>query len=362
MPVERQVLGVPSHEDAGAASLVRFAQALGRASTLEELGRRFVTGFGSLMAVPMYGFNLLDPDTGQLQYNVAPHVSDVFVARYARKVMDEDPLRVEAFTTGRPAYNLQLMSVEEWGESFAYREAYSLHAMRHVVEAPIAGDGEVLGGVHFATSDPSRNITAREVQLTGAVGRLLGIAIEQMRSAERTELERDRALAALEATETAVVFSDRGGLELAFTEAAKRLLSQIVNPEERIPHLLVRPDASSGFARRIAVELVDGGTGVLHGHSSPVPTRDGSVVTVLELEHDDTGVDPRRLAGLTPREREVAVLVVEGLADREIAERLSLSIYTVNQYAKRIYRKLDVTSRVELTRLLLAGRAGGRRS
>jgi DNA-binding CsgD family transcriptional regulator len=59
---------------------------------------------------------------------------------------------------------------------------------------------------------------------------------------------------------------------------------------------------------------------------------------------------------LTPREREVAALVVDGLADREIAQRLYLSRHTVSQYVKRIYRKLGVDSRVALTGLLLGRR------
>jgi DNA-binding CsgD family transcriptional regulator len=62
------------------------------------------------------------------------------------------------------------------------------------------------------------------------------------------------------------------------------------------------------------------------------------------------------MVALTPREREVAALVVDGLADREIADRLYLSRHTVSQYVKRIYRKLDVDSRVALTRLLLGHR------
>jgi DNA-binding CsgD family transcriptional regulator len=49
----------------------------------------------------------------------------------------------------------------------------------------------------------------------------------------------------------------------------------------------------------------------------------------------------------------VALLVIDGCSDREISQRLHLSPHTVSQYVKRIYRKLDVTSRVALTRLLL---------
>jgi DNA-binding NarL/FixJ family response regulator len=56
---------------------------------------------------------------------------------------------------------------------------------------------------------------------------------------------------------------------------------------------------------------------------------------------------------LTPREADVAVEVANGLSDREIAAALCLSRHTVSHYAKRIYRKLGVDSRVALTRALL---------
>jgi len=50
----------------------------------------------------------------------------------------------------------------------------------------------------------------------------------------------------------------------------------------------------------------------------------------------------------------VARLVATGLTDRAVAERLHLSHHTVSQHVKRIYRKLGIASRVELTALLVA--------
>jgi DNA-binding NarL/FixJ family response regulator len=44
--------------------------------------------------------------------------------------------------------------------------------------------------------------------------------------------------------------------------------------------------------------------------------------------------------------------VVDGLTDREVADRLVLSTHTVRHHVKRVYQKLDVRSRVELTRLV----------
>jgi DNA-binding CsgD family transcriptional regulator len=59
------------------------------------------------------------------------------------------------------------------------------------------------------------------------------------------------------------------------------------------------------------------------------------------------------LAGdLTPREREVALLAGQGLSSRAIAERLEVSVRTVDNQLGRAYRKLGVTSRAELAELL----------
>jgi DNA-binding NarL/FixJ family response regulator len=50
-------------------------------------------------------------------------------------------------------------------------------------------------------------------------------------------------------------------------------------------------------------------------------------------------------AGLTAREVDVLRLVAVGLTDAEVAERLILSVRTVNAHLRSIYRKLDVGSR-----------------
>ncbi|QDY80450.1 helix-turn-helix transcriptional regulator [Streptomyces qinzhouensis] len=61
---------------------------------------------------------------------------------------------------------------------------------------------------------------------------------------------------------------------------------------------------------------------------------------------------PHPLVGLSSREREVAVLAGMGLKTKEVAQRLSLSPRTVDSHLNRIYRKLDITSRASLVRIL----------
>jgi len=58
-------------------------------------------------------------------------------------------------------------------------------------------------------------------------------------------------------------------------------------------------------------------------------------------------------ASLTDTERRVAKLVAEGLTNRQVGERMFLSRHTVDFHLRQIYRKLDITSRVDLTRLVM---------
>jgi predicted ATPase/DNA-binding CsgD family transcriptional regulator len=51
---------------------------------------------------------------------------------------------------------------------------------------------------------------------------------------------------------------------------------------------------------------------------------------------------------LTPREREIAVLLAEGLTNPQIAERLAISSGTVRTHVERILGKLGATSRVQI--------------
>jgi DNA-binding CsgD family transcriptional regulator len=55
---------------------------------------------------------------------------------------------------------------------------------------------------------------------------------------------------------------------------------------------------------------------------------------------------------LTPREREIAGLAAAGLSNRAIAERLVVSVRTVDNHLQHVFEKLGIRSRRELRRLI----------
>jgi FixJ family two-component response regulator len=64
----------------------------------------------------------------------------------------------------------------------------------------------------------------------------------------------------------------------------------------------------------------------------------------------------RRLADLTPREREVLHLVIEGRSSQQIASRLGTSVKTVDVHRARIKAKTGAESLGTLVRDILAYR------
>jgi DNA-binding NarL/FixJ family response regulator len=60
---------------------------------------------------------------------------------------------------------------------------------------------------------------------------------------------------------------------------------------------------------------------------------------------------------LTSREWQIATMVVQGLPDREIAQRLEIGVGTVKLCLHHIYGKLDVPNRTALAVTILSGSA-----
>lgn len=113
--------------------------------------------------------------------------------------------------------------------------------------------------------------------------------------------------------------------------------------------------APGGHVER-AVELATRGVMLLRAEGQQA---DGSCLVTLEvLEPGSEAMFLARTRELSARETQIARLVQDSWGNKGIAQRLRLSPATVNMYLGKIYKKLEVKNRTELTRYL-SGKAGG---
>lgn len=91
---------------------------------------------------------------------------------------------------------------------------------------------------------------------------------------------------------------------------------------------------------------------ILCVHEGQVWASSAELEFVLEALVDPVPIETRGLSGSRPlskREEEIAHMVAEGFSNRQISERLDLSEHTIKNYLFRVFEKLGVSTRVELT-------------
>ena len=143
-------------------------------------------------------------------------------------------------------------------------------------------------------------------------------------------------LAVIEAVGTSL--PDTRFLALSVSDAAEDVIA------------LIRAGARGYVTKTISADdLADAITRVADGDVVFSPRLAGFVLDAFR----DTPVTPSvdtELDQLTPREREVLRLLARGYAYKEIAAELFISIKTVETHASNVLRKLQLSSRHQLTR------------
>lgn len=76
------------------------------------------------------------------------------------------------------------------------------------------------------------------------------------------------------------------------------------------------------------------------------------LITQMQVRHAHEETASHRLDVLSPREREVAVLLNEGKSHLEIADTLEITVRTIKAHSAAIYEKMGVKDRLALSLLL----------
>lgn len=158
-----------------------------------------------------------------------------------------------------------------------------------------------------------------------------------------------------------LVLLNGDGTLASVSPAAERWLSEVMDdmPVEGAP--LPRPllavasraraiadDGLAGLLARCRVPTRSGRWLVLHGEQVQVAGEDRVSVIVEPAPAVEIAPLIACAYGLTEREQQVMRCVLHGMANKEIAQALGLSPYTVSDHVRLIFEKVGVHSRTEL--------------
>jgi len=168
-----------------------------------------------------------------------------------------------------------------------------------------------------------------------------------------------QALEMVERLKPAVVVIDismpgMGGIEATQQTKARHpdinILALTMHEDESYVFKLLHAGASGYVLKRAAArDLVEAVRAAARGEAFLYPSVARKVVEDY-LKRVETGEGRERYDGLTEREREILTLIAQGLSNQQIAEKLYISIKTVQTHRAHVLEKLGLHDRTELVR------------
>ena len=238
--------------------------------------------------------------------------------------------------------------------STRYRDLLTPSGIPHELRAAFVSRGRCWGAVHIARREDQADFTAADV---AALAGITTSVAEGIRTSLRFDASRRAAAAGV--APGLVVLGPGDEVEMITPPAhalmaAMRSSAQAAGDETPPSAVLalaaftragrLEPD---GRQRAVAVPTASGWI-TLHA-SLPDGGAAGRVAIVLEHSASPQSTAIHLEAhGVTAREREIAGMLARGLTNAEIAERLVLSPYTVQDHIKSLFEKTNVSGRQEL--------------
>jgi len=285
-------------------------------------------------------FTYADPKTsaylinGCESFQIAQGALVLYVAHFAQL----DPFVKCGYYLGNriniAARNTDLVSKSSLLKSeFACDFLLSVASVFYVLAAALGSQGDTVAILGFHRQKTERDFTDRDKQVVNMVLPHMARAIHNRNLMERLDLGEEPG---------GVIAIGEDGRTLFVNDAAKQLLKG--RPVESIPDPGMSPNPVFFKSK----------SGTYRVRTMPLRRNGKGKVVLLERYPPEHRLQPKLTdLKLSRRESDMAVFVVQGYSNREIAERSFICEQTVKDHLHAIFEKLEVRSRGELTAKVL---------
>jgi DNA-binding CsgD family transcriptional regulator len=291
----------------------------------------------------------------------APPDQDVrLFTRLLPEDWDGDPHRTES----GPPSAVTVLSAETGGDlrrDLLWREILGPAGTGDSLGVLLAADGAAWARLQVGRDNSGRWFSDDDAEFLAGVASLLGTRLRDGLRAPCADND--------PGPEPGTIVVDRDLSLVAATDQAWRWIERLgmapANEAEPLPGFIygiaARAAAAAGQPRRparVRLRTADGHWAVARVASLTRGPAAGSgyAITLEAARSEDLAPLLMRAWALSPREREVARLVIDGLSNDDIAAALFISAHTVRDHLKTIFGKIGVSRRRDLA-AALAGQA-----
>ncbi len=332
----------------------------------DDLGRELVTSIRR--AVPFLGWcvAVTDPETLLVAAAVAENPAIGNPGRLFELEYAEDVNRYRDLVKQRsPVRSLHAATGGDFQRSARWRELYDGSGLTDELRIVLVLDGRCWGFIELLREQGDRAFSEEERSFLARLVPQVATSLRRSLMADPLHAQWGEQRAA---SGPGTVILDQDFREIGTTPEAKEWMDRIRPPSDG-PFMPTAVLAVAARARSLRTTRplpgeeprvrVRGSTGEWVTVSAAPLTGGAALAGAIAVMLAGAGAEAGSLVleacGLTSRERELASLVLAGCSNKEIAERLFLSPYTVSDHLKAILEKPGVHSKRELIASALGG-------
>lgn len=326
----------------------------GNVSDLDQLLAKYLASVTRLIPSSSVGIYLLDPESGQPTRMADTGSPTRFLRVYETAGRSLDPLLAYIRRHREPVHDGMLFTQSDWCHH-GFASVRRVAKIGPIIEAPLVDSARIIGTLNFARQEGQRGYDEHDLALAKRISEHVTRAVTHARELARAREQERLTSATLEALNAAVMVRNRQGHVLYANAAGLDLLRQCHIDEglrTALDDALAtnRSTSHTNLGRRVNIvhpaSHTLGRDSYVSVRSVSLPSSDAIATFVFRPGEDPSFQHLRSLMS----EREIAVLelIAGGLEYKEVADHLGLSIETVKTHVKRMFAKMQVSSRSQL--------------
>ncbi len=313
-----------------------------RKKDFQEIETEFYKSISSIIPAHATAIYLFNSKKRQPDYISSAGVDVDFLTFYEKRGREIDPLKNWIMNNRSPNQSQLLFGLKGWQHHPVY-DIVKTASIDFAMQSPIVCADEIIGSINFGRDFKEGQFHNDDLVVISILSHFLGLAITGSFANKSIIEYNNQFCQSIDNMRQNLIITDQN-FEINYANKAAQGTMIRHYGEQANQHLskkIRRLKKTNQFAKKVLIENMELRTCKLPGSKDQQ-----NLVFLDEIPKPKTNEFIENL--LTTREIDVLFLVAKGLQNKEIADRLFVSVNTIKRHLDNIFGKFNVSTRTKL--------------
>jgi len=310
-------------------------------SDFHELESEFFNSISSIIPAHATALYLFNSSKQNPSYISGKGIDEDFISYYEKKGREVDPLRSWIMSKRSPNQSQLLLGLKGWRQHPVYNVVKTA-SIDFAMQSPIVSGDEIIGTINFGREFSEGPFNKLDLCSISILSHFLGLAIINSFGSNNLMDYNLRFYKSINEMAQGMLIADEDHNINYINSAARGVIVKYLGNEksEKIFTNLLEAAENGDYKAKINNNLE------LRSCPMPGSKRKQTIVFIDETPPPIINKSVKEI--LTTREIDVLILLERGMQNKQIAEKLNISVNTVKRHLENMYGKFNVNTRTKL--------------